>query len=116
MPTMKRKGLLAYHPSKSPEANALLKGMEIRLRSEHPGFQLWAVGSSTQKVYDLFEKLEPGQSFEIIPLLLFPGQHYQEEVCALFEELRKKRTEIDVRLAPCILERADFIDALIDTV
>ncbi len=111
-----RTGLLAYHPSKSPEANALLNELKERLLSDYPGFQMWAVGSETDMVMDAFEHLEAPQSFEIIPLLLFPGQHFQVEVRALSEELQAKRSDIDVRLTPCILERADFLDRLLTVV
>ena len=112
----KRKGIIAYHPSKSEQANALLKKLKARLVDDYPGFQLWPVGDDTASVLHYFSQLEAGEHFEIIPLLLFPGQHFQNEVRALFRELQAHNESIDVRLAPCILERADFLDALLDTV
>ncbi len=114
MKKVTRNGILAYHPSKSGEAQRLLETLKTRLNGLYPGFDFWAVGSATELLKKQFQGLAPNQDFEIIPILLFPGQHYRLDVHGLAEELRLMRPDIQVRVAPCLLEREHFIEALLE--
>jgi len=109
-----RNGILAYHPSKSEQAQELLKALKQRINLLHPGFQFWAVGEPTVVLEENFNHMPPNQEFEIIPILLFPGQHYRHDVQALAEKLQSLRTDIRVRVAPCLLEREHFVDAVLN--
>jgi hypothetical protein len=110
-----RQGVLAYHPSKAAEAQALLQELEDHVSQRYPGFLLWSVNDPTDEIMKHFLDLAPERRFEVIPLLLFPGQHFSRNVQKLALELRQQRTDVDVSVASCLLERPGFLDAVFAT-
>ncbi len=105
-------GILAHHPVSTKRGIEVLDRVKAWLRTEQPGFICWAVSDPVDTACTYAQTLPRGTTYHIIPLLLFPGQHYSGEVQSLRRAIKEIRPDLTVRLQPCLLELPGFLDQL----
>ncbi|MBR58849.1 MAG: hypothetical protein CMH54_12620 [Myxococcales bacterium] len=105
-------GVLAHHPISTARGIEVLNQVKEWLRSQKPGFQCWAVSDPVDAVCAELQNLPEETTVHIVPLLLFPGQHYQGEVHALCARIQELRPDLNVVVKPSLLETPGFLDGL----
>jgi len=107
-------GVIAYHPSTFPDAIDAMDSLHTRLREERPGYILWAVGAPSDAVLSHIEALSKGSMYHVVPLLLAPGKHLNEDVKGLVHELSEARPDLVFQCHPTLLENPEFITGWIE--
>mgnify|MGYP001169545354 CR=1 FL=1 len=107
---MNASGVIIHHPTTAPEALAAWQTLHTRLRQERPDYLLWSLGGDLD-IVRAHIRAQPGEgSYRIIPLLMAPGKHLQEDIAHVVEALSAERPDIKLTQAPVLLEDPRFLE------
>jgi sirohydrochlorin ferrochelatase len=107
-------GVLILHPSRRPVAKEAMRRLQARLREERPGYVIWTLQTPVAPVLDHARQAPPGESLTLVPLLLTPGAHYQEDVAELAAAVQAAVPGLEVRVLPTLLQDESFLQWLLD--
>ena len=103
-------GAIIHHPTSSQEAIRIWNNLHTRLREERPGYILWALSDDLDTLNEHLQKQPEGGIYRIVPFLIAPGKHFQEDIARVENVLKKKRPDLRYERSPALLENPQFLN------
>jgi len=103
-------GAIIHHPTSSPEALRAWKNLHTLLGQERPGYILWALNDDLTPLFQHIQIQSEESVYRIVPFLIAPGKHFQEDITHVEEKLSAKRPDLRFERAPVLLEDQIFLN------
>tara|TARA_B100000579_G_scaffold375653_1_gene340596 strand:+ start:225 stop:563 length:339 start_codon:yes stop_codon:yes gene_type:complete len=103
-------GVIIHHPTTAPAAIKVWNHLNTILNQKRPGYILWALDQDLSEIVGHALKQPVGGTYKIIPFLIAPGKHFQDDISEVEERLKAERPDLKLERAPVLLENPRFMD------